>query len=174
MAGLHSPRVTGLHIFACDCRAAGGPGSQNRWKDRQQTRGDPQRRTTLRLRLFRSAGSVGGVTATRGRRSTSEGTPSQHVADAFGARRGFSARHRGNAPTCGAMRRITRFCPRPTRSSSRPGDQTIKHISHEEDFMSDDKSGPAEGIKGVVEGAKGLAKEAGGSVVGHEDLEKEG
>jgi len=37
MAGLHSPRVTGLHIFACDCRAAGGPGSQNRSKDRQQT-----------------------------------------------------------------------------------------------------------------------------------------
>ena len=41
--------------------------------------------------------------------------------------------------------------------------------------MSDDnKSGPAEGIKGVVEGAKGLAKEAVGSVVGNKDLEKEG
>ena len=41
--------------------------------------------------------------------------------------------------------------------------------------MSDDnKSGPAEAIKGVVEGAKGLAKEAVGSVVGNKDLEKEG
>src|ERR1700712_3674464 len=45
----------------------------------------------------------------------------------------------------------------------------------EEDAMSDDnKSGPAEGIKGVVEGAKGLAKEAVGSVVGNDGLEKEG
>jgi uncharacterized protein YjbJ (UPF0337 family) len=41
--------------------------------------------------------------------------------------------------------------------------------------MSDDnKSGPAEGVKGVVEGAKGLAKEAVGSVVGNKDLEQEG
>jgi uncharacterized protein YjbJ (UPF0337 family) len=41
--------------------------------------------------------------------------------------------------------------------------------------MSDDnKSGPEEAIKGVVEGAKGLAKEAVGSVVGNDDLEKEG
>lgn len=39
--------------------------------------------------------------------------------------------------------------------------------------MSDDnKSGPAEAVKGVVEGAKGLAKEAVGSVVGNKDLEK--
>ena len=41
--------------------------------------------------------------------------------------------------------------------------------------MSDDhKSGPEEGIKGVVEGAKGLAKEAVGSVIGHDDLKEEG
>ena len=41
--------------------------------------------------------------------------------------------------------------------------------------MSDEnKSGPAEGVKGVVEGAKGLPKEAVGSVVGNKDLEKEG
>lgn len=41
--------------------------------------------------------------------------------------------------------------------------------------MSDDKkSGPAEGLKGVVEGAKGLAKEAVCSVLGKEDLEHEG
>ncbi len=41
--------------------------------------------------------------------------------------------------------------------------------------MSDDKkSGPEEAVKGVVEGAKGLAKEAVGSVLGKEDLEREG
>ena len=39
--------------------------------------------------------------------------------------------------------------------------------------MSND-SGPVEGAKGVIEGAKGLAKEAAGSLVGDEDLEKEG
>jgi len=41
--------------------------------------------------------------------------------------------------------------------------------------MSDDKkSGPEEAVRGVVEGAKGLAKEAVGSVLGKEDLEREG
>jgi uncharacterized protein YjbJ (UPF0337 family) len=36
------------------------------------------------------------------------------------------------------------------------------------------KSGPEEAVRGVVEGAKGLAKEAIGTVLGHEDLEHEG
>ncbi|MGE2690061.1 CsbD family protein [Mycolicibacterium pulveris] len=41
--------------------------------------------------------------------------------------------------------------------------------------MSDDnKSGPAEGIKGVVEGAKGKAKEVAGAVIGRDDLYREG
>jgi uncharacterized protein YjbJ (UPF0337 family) len=41
--------------------------------------------------------------------------------------------------------------------------------------MSDDrKSGPEEAVRGVVEGAKGLAKEAAGSVLGKEELEREG
>jgi uncharacterized protein YjbJ (UPF0337 family) len=41
--------------------------------------------------------------------------------------------------------------------------------------MSDEsKSGPKEAVHGVVEGAKGLAKEAAGSVLGKEELEREG
>jgi uncharacterized protein YjbJ (UPF0337 family) len=41
--------------------------------------------------------------------------------------------------------------------------------------MSDDnKSGPAEGVRGVVEGVKGKAKEAAGSVLGQDDLAREG
>jgi uncharacterized protein YjbJ (UPF0337 family) len=40
--------------------------------------------------------------------------------------------------------------------------------------MVDDKSGPAEGIKGVVEDVKGKAKEATGAVTGQDDLTREG
>jgi uncharacterized protein YjbJ (UPF0337 family) len=41
--------------------------------------------------------------------------------------------------------------------------------------MSDDKkSGPEEGVRGVVEGVKGKAKEAAGSVLGQDDLAREG
>ncbi len=42
--------------------------------------------------------------------------------------------------------------------------------------MSDDKdkSGPAEGVRGVVEDVKGKAKEAVGNVVGRDDLAREG
>jgi uncharacterized protein YjbJ (UPF0337 family) len=40
--------------------------------------------------------------------------------------------------------------------------------------MADQKSGPKEGIKGVVEDVKGKAKEAVGTVTGHEDLTREG
>ncbi|OBJ12123.1 general stress protein CsbD [Mycobacterium colombiense] len=40
--------------------------------------------------------------------------------------------------------------------------------------MGDDKSGPAEAVKGAVEGAKGKAKEAGGAVLGRDDLSREG
>jgi len=40
--------------------------------------------------------------------------------------------------------------------------------------MADQKSGPAEGIKGVVEDVKGKAKEAVGTVTGHQDLTEEG
>ena len=40
--------------------------------------------------------------------------------------------------------------------------------------MGDHKSGPAEGIKGVVEGVKGKAKEAAGAVTGRDDLVREG
>jgi uncharacterized protein YjbJ (UPF0337 family) len=38
--------------------------------------------------------------------------------------------------------------------------------------MADDKSGPAEGISGVVEGVK--VKEAAGAVTGRDDLQREG
>jgi uncharacterized protein YjbJ (UPF0337 family) len=41
--------------------------------------------------------------------------------------------------------------------------------------MSDDKkSGPEEGVRGVVEGVKGKAKEAAGSILGQDDLAREG
>ncbi|HWF70789.1 MAG TPA: CsbD family protein [Mycobacterium sp.] len=41
--------------------------------------------------------------------------------------------------------------------------------------MSDDKkSGPEEGVRGVVEGVKGKAKEAAGAVLGQDDLSREG
>jgi uncharacterized protein YjbJ (UPF0337 family) len=41
--------------------------------------------------------------------------------------------------------------------------------------MSDDKkSGPEEGLRGVVEGVKGKAKEAAGAVLGQDDLAREG
>lgn len=42
--------------------------------------------------------------------------------------------------------------------------------------MSDDKdkSGPAEGVRGVVEDVKGKTKEAVGNVVGQDDLAREG
>ena len=37
-----------------------------------------------------------------------------------------------------------------------------------------DKSGPAEGVRGVVEDVKGKAKEAVGNVAGRDDLAREG
>jgi uncharacterized protein YjbJ (UPF0337 family) len=40
--------------------------------------------------------------------------------------------------------------------------------------MADEKSGPSEGIKGVVEDVKGKAKEAVGAVTGSDDLTREG
>jgi len=40
--------------------------------------------------------------------------------------------------------------------------------------MADNKSGPAEAVKGVVEGVKGKAKEAAGAVAGRDDLTREG
>src|SRR6516165_130985 len=40
--------------------------------------------------------------------------------------------------------------------------------------MADNKSGPAEAVKGVVEGVKGKAKEAVGAVAGRDDLTREG
>jgi uncharacterized protein YjbJ (UPF0337 family) len=40
--------------------------------------------------------------------------------------------------------------------------------------MADDKSGPAEAVKGIVEDAKGKAKEAVGTVAGRDDLSREG
>jgi uncharacterized protein YjbJ (UPF0337 family) len=40
--------------------------------------------------------------------------------------------------------------------------------------MADQKSGPKEGIKGIVEDVKGKAKEAIGTVTGREDLTQEG
>jgi uncharacterized protein YjbJ (UPF0337 family) len=41
--------------------------------------------------------------------------------------------------------------------------------------MTDDKkSGPEEGVRGVVEGVKGKAKEAVGNVLGQDDLAREG
>lgn len=38
----------------------------------------------------------------------------------------------------------------------------------------ENKSGPAEAVKGVVEGVKGKAKEAVGAVTGRDDLTREG
>ncbi|CAN3127719.1 CsbD family protein [Mycobacterium sp. smrl_JER01] len=40
--------------------------------------------------------------------------------------------------------------------------------------MSDQNSGPEEGIKGVVEDVKGKAKEAVGTVAGRDDMVREG
>ncbi|MFI9503950.1 CsbD family protein [Nocardia sp. NPDC052566] len=40
--------------------------------------------------------------------------------------------------------------------------------------MSDHKSGPREGLEGVVEDAKGRVKEAAGTVFGNDDLRDEG
>ena len=40
--------------------------------------------------------------------------------------------------------------------------------------MPDEKSGPSEGIKGVIEDAKGKAKEAVGAVAGNDSLADEG
>ncbi|MCP2276095.1 hypothetical protein SAMN04244553_0918 [Nocardia amikacinitolerans] len=40
--------------------------------------------------------------------------------------------------------------------------------------MSEQKSGPREGVEGAVEGVKGKAKEAVGSVFGNDDLRDEG
>jgi uncharacterized protein YjbJ (UPF0337 family) len=40
--------------------------------------------------------------------------------------------------------------------------------------VADDKSGPSEGIKGVVEDVKGKAKEGAGAVLGQDDLAREG
>ena len=37
-----------------------------------------------------------------------------------------------------------------------------------------DKSGPQEGVEGVVEGAKGKAKEVFGAVAGRDDVKREG
>lgn len=40
--------------------------------------------------------------------------------------------------------------------------------------MADEKSGPSEGVKGVVEGVKGKVKEAAGAVTGNDSLTREG
>lgn len=40
--------------------------------------------------------------------------------------------------------------------------------------MADQNSGPEEAVKGTVEGIKGKAKEVGGSIVGRDDIVKEG
>ncbi len=40
--------------------------------------------------------------------------------------------------------------------------------------MGDQKSGPQEAVTGVVEGVKGKVKEAGGAVLGRDDLKEEG
>ncbi|WP_327145888.1 microaggregate-binding protein 1 [Nocardia sp. NBC_01327] len=40
--------------------------------------------------------------------------------------------------------------------------------------MSEHKSGPSEGIEGVVEGVKGKLKEAAGAIFGNDDLRGEG
>lgn len=37
-----------------------------------------------------------------------------------------------------------------------------------------EKSGPQEGIEGIVEGVKGKAKEVAGAVTGRDDLQREG
>lgn len=50
-----------------------------------------------------------------------------------------------------------------------------KHIaSTKGETVADEKSGPSEGIKGVVEDAKGKAKEAAGAVTGQDSMAREG
>jgi uncharacterized protein YjbJ (UPF0337 family) len=41
-------------------------------------------------------------------------------------------------------------------------------------FIADSRSGPAEGVKGVVQDVKGKAKEAAGTVAGNDSLQREG
>jgi uncharacterized protein YjbJ (UPF0337 family) len=46
-------------------------------------------------------------------------------------------------------------------------------VSKEEEVMAE-KSGPQEGVEGVVEGVKGKAKEVIGAVTGRDDVKREG
>jgi uncharacterized protein YjbJ (UPF0337 family) len=52
--------------------------------------------------------------------------------------------------------------------------RTSRNTIREEQHMADQNSGPAEGVKGAVEDVKGKAKEAVGTVTGHDDLAEEG
>lgn len=49
----------------------------------------------------------------------------------------------------------------------------MRVVTDREEFMAE-KSGPQEGVEGVVEGAKGKAKEVFGAVTGRDDIKREG
>ena len=55
------------------------------------------------------------------------------------------------------------------------GKLTPKYATNKEESMAEQKkSGPEEGVRGVVEDVKGKAKEAVGTVTGRDDLTREG
>jgi uncharacterized protein YjbJ (UPF0337 family) len=60
------------------------------------------------------------------------------------------------------------------RSAVRDIERQLDHDEREDRPMGDQKSGPEEAVKGTVEGIKGKAKEVGGSVVGRDDVVREG
>jgi uncharacterized protein YjbJ (UPF0337 family) len=53
-------------------------------------------------------------------------------------------------------------------------ERKLNDDEREDSPMGDHNSGPEEGIKGAVEGVKGKAKEVGGSIVGRDDVVREG
>ena len=53
-------------------------------------------------------------------------------------------------------------------------ERQLDYDTREDRLMGDHKSGPEEGVKGVVEGIKGKVKEVGGTVTGRDDIVREG
>ena len=79
----------------------------------------------------------------------------------FGGGGGWETVRRDGRSTSGRARSVDR-------------DAAALRFERRERVMADDKSGPAEGISGVVEGVKGKTKEAVGAVTGRDDLQREG
>jgi uncharacterized protein YjbJ (UPF0337 family) len=66
------------------------------------------------------------------------------------------------------------FTAGPQNSTSRRLEQPMLHQTREKKSMTEKNSGPQEAIKGVVEDVKGKAKEALGTVIGRDDVQREG